>query len=164
MSYETGAAKQADIFVRVNPGTDAALACAVMHILFRDGHADWDYLNQYTDAPEELEAHLKTRDPEWASKICGTPVKDIEAFAEAIGETERTFFRLGYGFTRQRNGAVAMHAASCIPAVTGAWKHKGGGAFHNNGAIYGWNKTIIEGLDARTPMCACSTRLALVRC
>ena len=149
--YETGAAKQADIFVRVNPGTDAALACAVMHILFRDGHADWDYLNQYTDAPEELEAHLKTRDPEWASKICGTPVKDIEAFAEAIGETERTFFRLGYGFTRQRNGAVAMHAASCIPAVTGAWKHKGGGAFHNNGAIYGWNKTIIEGLDVRDP-------------
>ncbi|MBT6313077.1 MAG: molybdopterin-dependent oxidoreductase, partial [Alphaproteobacteria bacterium] len=149
--YETGAAKQADIFVRVNPGTDAALACAVMHILFRDGHADWDYLNQYTDAPEELEAHLKTRDPEWASKICGTPVKDIEAFAEAIGETERTFFRLGYGFTRQRNGAVAMHAASCIPAVTGAWKHKGGGAFHNNGAIYGWNKTIIEGQDARDP-------------
>jgi anaerobic selenocysteine-containing dehydrogenase len=149
--YETGAAKQADIFVRVNPGTDAALACAVMHILFRDGHADWDYLNQYTDAPEELEAHLKTRDPEWASKICGTPVKDIEAFAEAIGETERTFFRLGYGFTRQRNGAVAMHAASCIPAVTGAWKHKGGGAFHNNGAIYGWNKTIIEGQDVRAP-------------
>ncbi len=149
--YETGAAKQADIFVRVNPGTDAALACAVMHILFRDGHADWDYLNQYTDAPEELEAHLKSRTPEWASKICGTPVKVIEAFAEAIGETERTFFRLGYGFTRQRNGAVAMHAASCIPAVTGAWKHKGGGAFHNNGAIYGWNKTIIEGQDVRDP-------------
>jgi anaerobic selenocysteine-containing dehydrogenase len=147
--YETGAAKQADIFVRVNPGTDAALACAVMHVLFRDGYADWDYLNQYTDCPAELEAHLKSRTPEWASKICGTPVKDIEAFAKVIGETDRTFFRLGYGFTRQRNGAVAMHAASCIPAVTGAWRHKGGGAFHNNGAIYGWDKTITEGLDVR---------------
>lgn len=149
--YETGTAQQADIFVKVNPGTDAALACAVMHVLFRDGHADRDYLARYTDAPDELEAHLKTRDPSWASRITGASVEAIEAFARAIGETPRTFFRLGYGFTRCRNGAVAMHAASCIPAVTGAWKHEGGGAFHNNGAIYGWNKTLIEGLDVRDP-------------
>lgn len=149
--YETGAAKQADIFVRVNPGTDAALACAVMHVLFRDGHADRDYLRQYTDAPDELEAHLKSRDPAWASRITGASVADIEAFAEAIGKTPKTFLRLGYGFTRHRNGAVAMHAASCIAAVTGAWRHKGGGAFHNNGAIYGWDKTLIEGLDVVDP-------------
>ncbi len=149
--YETGTAKQADIFLRVNPGTDAALACAVMHVLFRDGFADWDYLNRFTDAPKALEAHLQTRDPAWASRITGAPVADIEAFARAIGETRRTFFRLGYGFTRQRNGAVAMHAASCIPAVTGAWRHEGGGAFHNNGAIFAWDKTLIEGLDVRDP-------------
>lgn len=149
--YGTGTAEQADIFVRVNPGTDAALACAVMHVLFRDGYANWDYLRQYTDAPEDLEAHLKTRTPEWASGITGASAETIEAFAHAIGQTPKTFFRLGYGFTRSRNGAVAMHAASCIPAVTGAWAHKGGGAFHNNGAIYGWDKTLIEGLDARDP-------------
>ena len=149
--YETGTAAQADIFVRVNPGTDAALACAVMHVLFRDGYANWDYLRRYTDAPEDLEAHLQTRTPEWASRITGASVETIEAFAHAIGETPKTFFRLGYGFTRSRNGAVAMHAASCIPAVTGAWAHKGGGAFHNNGAIFGWDKTLIEGLDVRDP-------------
>ncbi len=50
-----------------------------------------------------------------------------------------------------------MHAALCIPAVTGAWLHEGGGAFHNNGAIYHWRKTLIEGLDATIPRCACST-------
>ena len=149
--YETGAAKQADIFVRVNPGTDAALACGVMHVLFRDGFADREYLARYTDAPEDLERHLESRGPEWASAICGASVEQIEAFARAIGETKRAFFRLGYGFTRCRNGAVAMHAASCIPAVTGAWKERGGGAFHNNGAIYGWDKTIVEGLDVRDP-------------
>ncbi len=149
--YETGSAAQADIFVRVNPGTDAALACAVMHVLFRDGYADRDYLARYTDAPDDLEAHLQARDPAWASRITGASVEAIEAFARAIGETPRTFFRLGYGFTRSRNGAVAMHAASCIPAVTGAWRLKGGGAFHNNGAIYHWNKTLIEGLDVRDP-------------
>ena len=122
-----------------------------MHILFRDGYADWDYLEKYTDAPKELEAHLQSRGPEWASRITGASVEKIEEFAKAIGDTQKTFFRLGYGFTRQRNGAVAMHAASCIAAVTGAWKHKGGGAFHNNGAIFGWDKTLIEGLDLRDP-------------
>ena len=72
---------------------------------------------------------------------------EIEAFARAVGETKRSFFRLGYGFTRSRNGAAQMHAALCIPAVTGAWQYEGGGAFFNNGAIWGFKKTLIEGLD-----------------
>jgi anaerobic selenocysteine-containing dehydrogenase len=75
----------------------------------------------------------------------------IEAFARLVGERPRAYFRLGYGFSRSRNGAVNMHAASCIAAVTGAWRHEGGGAFHNNGAIYHWDKTLIEGLDAVDP-------------
>src|SRR5919107_6019480 len=63
----------------------------------------------------------------------------------------RSFFRLGYGFARQRNGAAAMHAALCIPAVTGAWQYEGGGAFHSNSGIFVWRKTLIEGLDAADP-------------
>jgi anaerobic selenocysteine-containing dehydrogenase len=145
--YMNGTMAQADLAVLVKPGTDAALACAVMHCLFRDGHADWDYLEKYTDAPRELEAHLKTRDPQWASAITGTPVETIEEFAKLIGERKRAFFRLGYGFSRSRNGAANMHAASCIPAVTGAWQHEGGGAFHINADVYQLNKTLIEGLD-----------------
>ena len=66
-----------------------------------------------------------------------------------VGATKRAFFRLGYGFARSRNGPVNMHAAACIPAVTGAWLHEGGGAFHNNSDIYHWNKSMIEGLDLR---------------
>jgi anaerobic selenocysteine-containing dehydrogenase len=78
-------------------------------------------------------------------------VETIEAFARMIGERKRAFFRLGYGFSRSRNGAVNMHAASCIPAVTGAWLLEGGGAFHNNADIYHWDKRMIEGLDLRDP-------------
>jgi anaerobic selenocysteine-containing dehydrogenase len=70
----------------------------------------------------------------------GLAVEEIEAFARLVGTTKRTFFRLGYGFSRQRNGAVNMHAASSIAAVTGAWQYEGGGAFHNNGAIYRLDK------------------------
>jgi anaerobic selenocysteine-containing dehydrogenase len=120
-------------------------------VLFRDGYADRDYLAQYTDCPAELEAHLATRTPEWASNISGVPVATIEAFARVIGEHPRSFFRLGYGFTRHRNGAVSMHAAASIPAVTGAWRHEGGGAFYNNGAVYHWNRTLLDGLDVRDP-------------
>jgi anaerobic selenocysteine-containing dehydrogenase len=146
--YETGTMKQADVKVLIRPGTDGALACAVMHVLFRDGYADRPYLEKYTDAPRELEAHLKTRTPEWASAICGCPVSEIEAFARLIGETKRTYFRLGFGFTRSRNGAANMHAATSIPAVTGAWQYEGGGALHSNSGMFKWNKTLIEGLDA----------------
>ena len=145
--YMNGTMEQADLPVLVKPGTDGALACAVMHCLFRDGNADWDYLDKYTDAPRELEAHVRTRDPQWASAITGTPVETIEEFAKLIGERKRAFFRLGYGFSRSRNGAANMHAASCIPAVTGAWQLEGGGAFHINADIYKLDKTMIEGLD-----------------
>jgi anaerobic selenocysteine-containing dehydrogenase len=147
--YMNGTMEQADLAVLVRPGTDGALACAVMHCLFRDGKADWSYLEKYTDAPRELEAHLRHRDPAWASAITGAPVETIEEFARLIGERKRAYFRLGYGFSRSRNGAANMHAASCIPAVTGAWQYEGGGAFHSNADIYGLDKSVIEGLDAR---------------
>jgi anaerobic selenocysteine-containing dehydrogenase len=148
--YRSPTMEQADIPVLIRPGTDGALACAVMHVLFRDGLADRDYLAAFADDPAGLEAHLATRTPEWAAALTGLPADEIEAFAHAIGRTPRTFIRAGYGFTRSRNGAVAMHAVSCIPTVTGAWKHEGGGVFHSNSAIYGWNKRMVEGLDIPT--------------
>ena len=146
--YMNGTMKQADMALVVRPGTDGALACAVMHVLFRDGHADRGYLARYADCSDELEAHLRTRYPRWAAAITGLSVAEIEAFAKLVGERKRSFFRLGYGFARQRNGAVAMHAALSIPTVTGAWQYEGGGAFHSNSGIFGWRKTLIEGLDA----------------
>ncbi|QIG50711.1 molybdopterin oxidoreductase family protein [Nordella sp. HKS 07] len=149
--YDTGTMKQADVKMIIRPGTDGALACAVMHVLFRDGFADRAYLEKYTDVPREFEAHVKSRSPEWAAAICGCPANEIEAFARLIGETQRTYLRIGYGFTRSRNGSVNMHAVTAIAAVTGAWQYEGGGAFHSNSGMYKWNKTLIEGLDCRDP-------------
>jgi anaerobic selenocysteine-containing dehydrogenase len=146
--YNNDTMKQADIKIILRPGTDGAFACGVMHVLFREGYADRAYMAKYTDCPDELEAHLKTRTPEWASAISGVPMADIEAFARAVGQTKRTFFRMGYGFTRSRNGATQMHAALCIPAVTGAWQYEGGGAFFNNYSLWHFNESIIEGHDA----------------
>ncbi len=149
--YETGTMKQADHGYILRPGTDGALACAVMHILFRDNHADWNYLEKYTDDPQGLRDHLQTRTPQWAAGITGLTVEQIEELAALIGTTKRTFFRIGYGFTRSRNGSANMHAVTSVPAVTGAWAHEGGGALHSNSGIYKWNKTLIMGRDAMKP-------------
>ena len=149
--YNNGTMAQADLALCLKPGTDGALACAVMHILFRDGHANWPYMEKYTDYPRELETHMRDKTPAWAAAITGLSVAEIETFATMIGTTPKTYLRLGYGFTRQRNGAHNMHAASCIPSVTGGWLHEGGGAFHNNGGIFHWDKSLIEGTDALDP-------------
>lgn len=150
-AYRNATAEQADLALIVRPGTDGALACAVMHVLFRDGYADRDFMARHTDVPAELEAHLQSHTPDWAEAITGIPAADITAFAHMLGQTKKHYIRLGYGFARSRNGAVNMHAATCIASVTGAWQYEGGGAFHNNGAIFHWNKTLIEGMDAVDP-------------
>jgi anaerobic selenocysteine-containing dehydrogenase len=149
--YDNATMKQADMGLVLKPGTDGALACAVMHVLFREGMADRDYLEKYTDDPKGFEAHLAGKTPEWAAAITGLSVAEIEAFARLVGTTKRTFFRLGYGFSRQRNGAVNMHAALSIAAVTGCWQYEGGGAFHSNSGILKLNTELVEGTRLHDP-------------
>ncbi|MBO0902152.1 molybdopterin-containing oxidoreductase family protein [Jiella sonneratiae] len=149
--YDNATMRQADLALKLRPGTDAALACALMHVAFRDGTADRAYLARYTDDPAGLETHLATRTPEWAAKITGLSTEEIEAFAALIGRTPRSYFRLGYGFTRQRNGAAAMHAAMSVPAVYGHWQYEGGGAFHSNSDIFGLDKSEIMGVALCDP-------------
>jgi len=151
--YRTPSAASADVHLAPRPGTDGALACAVMHVLFRDGYADRGYMAQYADCPDRLEAHLRDRGPDWAAGITGLAVAEIEDFAAMYGRTDRAFLRVGYGFSRSRNGSANLHAVTCLPTVGGKWRHPGGGAFWNNRGtgIYHWDKTLIEGLDARDP-------------
>ncbi len=149
--YRTATAEKADVHLMLRPGTDGALACAVMHVLLRDGLADRDYLARLTDFSSAVERHLESRTPEWAAGITGLSAEQIVAFARLYGATRRSFMRIGYGFTRQRNGAAAMHAVSCLPAVTGAWQEKGGGALYGQSAIYGLERRFLNGLDRLVP-------------
>ncbi len=151
--YRTPTAATADLHLALRPGTDAALACAVMHVAFRDGYADRAYMAEWSDCPDRLEAHLRDRSPDWASGITGLTVAEIESFAALYCRTERAYIRVGYGFARSRNGSVSMHAVTCLPTVTGKWRSRGAGAFWNNRGtgIYHWDKTLIDGLDALDP-------------
>ncbi len=145
--YRTSTAKVADMHLMLRPGTDGALACAIMHVMFRDGHADRAYMRTHADVPDELEAHLASRTPQWAAAITGLSVAQIESFARLYGTTDRAYIRVGFGFSRSRNGAANVHAVSCLATVGGKWQHRGGGTFYSNGDIYKIKDALIKGTD-----------------
>ena len=152
--YRTKTADKADLHLMLKPGTDGALACAVMHVMLKEGLADTAYMDKYTDMSSEFRAHLETRSPEWAADITGLDVNDIVAFARLYGRTKKSYLRIGYGFSRSRNGATNMHAVSCLPAMSGAWQYEGGGALYGNSSIYNLDKTLITGANIE-----CDTRM-----
>ena len=148
--YRTPTVEQADLALVLKPGSDAALALAVMNILITEALVDRDYLARYTDFDAETERHILTRTPEWAAEITGLSVEAIRGFARLYGTTRKSFIRVGFGFTRTRNGSSAMHAVSCLPAMTGSWTEKGGGAFFLSFDKNQWqlDTSLINGADA----------------
>ena len=149
--YRTASAEVADRHLAPLPGTDGALACAVMHVLFKEGYADRAYMARFTDDPAGLEAHLATRDPTWAAAITGLDEAEIIDFARLYGRTKRSYIRVGYGFSRSRNGAAQVFAVTCLPAVSGAWQYEGGGALQSNHGLVRLDRTLVEGLDVLDP-------------
>ena len=141
--YLTKTAKIADLHIKLRPGTDVALACGIMKYLIENNKVDDEYVKKYTKGMNELKHHLVNKDKNWASNICGVEYDKIVDLSNLISKDKRVFFRLGYGFTRQRNGSFNMHAVICIPTLLGGWKTQGGGAFYNNGGIYNVNNSLI---------------------
>ena len=106
--YRTATAERADLHLAPLPGTDGALACAVMHVLFREGYADRAYMARYTDDPEGLEAHLETRDPAWAARITGLDGRRDHRFRPALWAHQAQLYpgRLRLLAVAQRRGAA----------------------------------------------------------
>ena len=149
--YRTPSIEAADIPILLRPGTDAALATAMMNVMLAEGLADRDFLESHSDFDDGVAAHLATRTPEWAADITGLTADAICDFARLYGRTDRAFLRLGFGFTRSRNGAPNMHAVTALPAVSGAWRHKGGGAFFLNLDNWKLDLTLAHALDRIDP-------------
>jgi anaerobic selenocysteine-containing dehydrogenase len=149
--YRTATAEQADLHLAPLPGTDGALACAVMHVLFKESYADREYMARYTDDPDGLAEHVAIRDPAWAAPITGLSEDEIIGFARLYGKTKRSYIRVGYGFSRSRNGTAQLFAVTCLPAVTGAWAYQGGGALYSNLGFVPIDLTLIEGRDLLNP-------------
>jgi len=125
----TRTAVACDEHIAIRPGTDAALALSMMHVLFRDGFENRAYLDEMTLGWEELrERVLNEYAPERVAKICRIPAGTIESLAKRYGTTRPTFIRLNYGLQRHAGGGSAVRAISILPAITGAWNDAGGGA------------------------------------
>ncbi|WP_338472229.1 molybdopterin oxidoreductase family protein [Niallia sp. XMNu-256] len=122
----------ADWFIPILPGTDSALALGMMHILFAENMVDYEFLREYTIGYEELREHVKAYDPETVSRVTGVPVEDIYKLARMYGETSPTFIRIGNGPQHHDNGGMFVRTISCLPALTGQWLVKGGGAIKGN--------------------------------
>lgn len=109
------------------PGTDAALALALMHELIANDWLDHDYIAQHTLDWEALKARALEWPPERAAQVCGLSVEQITQLARDYGTTQPAAIRLNYGMQRTRGGGNAVRAVACLPALVGAWRHRAGG-------------------------------------
>jgi anaerobic selenocysteine-containing dehydrogenase len=127
-AYSSRTAKEADWHIAPKPGTDGALAMAMIHAIIEEGLVDQDYVDNYTVGFDELKDRAKTRTPEWAADITGIPADLIRKLAREYATSQPSAIRLGVALERHKGGGQTVRAVSCLPALTGAWRHVGGGA------------------------------------
>ncbi|MBM3995041.1 MAG: molybdopterin oxidoreductase family protein [Planctomycetes bacterium] len=150
--YQSPTAKKSDWWIPIRPGTDAALALGIMHILWRDGLQDDDYLQKYCLGAEQLrERALKEYLPNRVASITGIPVADIEKLAHEYGTIRPAFIRVNYGLQRHGGGGMAVRAIICLPAITGAWRDVGGGALLSTSKLYPFDNNYLERPDLVPP-------------
>ncbi|WP_415942117.1 molybdopterin-containing oxidoreductase family protein [Mitsuokella multacida] len=147
-TYRTKTADYADAFLCPRPGTDGALALAILHVLVQDDLADRAFLKEYVQGADELEQKvLPHYTPEAAAAITGVPAADIRAFAHAYGNARAPFIRLGSGQSRYTNGAMTSRLITCLPAFVGAYAKKGGGLLTSASGSHAFDKNIIRRPD-----------------
>ncbi|HMF19385.1 MAG TPA: molybdopterin oxidoreductase family protein [Gemmataceae bacterium] len=146
--FKSKTAAKSDWWLPIRPGTDAALALGIMHILWRDGLTDDDYLNSYCLGGDQLrERALNDYPPEKVSAITGIPTAEIERLAHEYGTVAPSCIRVNYGMQRHGGGGMAVRTITCLPAIIGAWRHPGGGALLSTSKLYPFNANALERPD-----------------
>ncbi|NCV53132.1 MAG: molybdopterin oxidoreductase family protein, partial [Gammaproteobacteria bacterium] len=126
-AYASRTAKEADWHVCPKPGTDGALAMAMMNVIISENLVDQDYVDNYTVGYPELKELALTRTPEWAEEITGIPADDIRQLAREYATTQPSAIRIGVALEKSYGGSQAIRAVTALPALVGAWRHVGGG-------------------------------------
>lgn len=132
----TATADAADQFVQPLPGTDTALALAMMHVIVREGLHDVDYLDRHTTGFDDLRARLDEWPPERAATVCGLDAEVIESLAREYATTRPAAIRMLIGAEHHANGATIYRTVACLPLVTGAWRDRGGGLARSSGSWF----------------------------
>jgi anaerobic selenocysteine-containing dehydrogenase len=126
--YVSDSVEKCHHHIALRPGTDAALAYGIAHILQRDGMLDVDYIDRFTSGAEDFLREAAAWNPQRAASWCDIPIAQIEALAKAYGSTKPAAIRLNYGMQRHASGGDAVRVVMALPALTGQWRHVSGGA------------------------------------
>jgi anaerobic selenocysteine-containing dehydrogenase len=145
--YRTRTAGLADWHIAIRPGTDAALALGLMHVILRDGLEDRAYIDEMTHGFEQLAERAREYTPERVAAWTGLTASEIEQLAREYATTKPAVIRMNYGVQRSQNGGTAVRAIAMLPALTGAWKHAGGGAQLSMSGAFKFDAQAIERPD-----------------
>lgn len=145
--HQNQTGKFADWFIPILPGTDTALALGLMHVLYAENLVDEAFLQKYTVGHEELRDHVVQYNPETVSRITGVSVEDIYKLARMYGETTPSYIRIGNGLQHHDNGGMSVRTIACLPALTGQWLHRGGGATKSNSGYLQYNEAALQRPD-----------------
>lgn len=137
-------ADKCDEHVQLRPGTDAALALAMVHELVQHDWLDHAYIAQHTLGWPALRERAMLWNPERAAAVCGVPAEQIRALARAWGTTQPAAIRLNYGVQRCAGGGNAVRAIACLPALTGAWRHRAGGVLLSSSGAFPVDRTALQ--------------------
>jgi anaerobic selenocysteine-containing dehydrogenase len=143
----TRTAAQCDEWVPIRPGTDAALALGMMHVLFARGLEDRDYLERYTLGHDALRERVAEWTPARTSEVTGLSEERIVALGEQYGRARAAFIRVNYGLQRHAGGGMAVRNIACLPAITGHWRRPGGGVQLSTSANFTFNRAVLERPD-----------------
>jgi anaerobic selenocysteine-containing dehydrogenase len=143
--FRSRTAEKSDRHLALRPGTDAALALGMLHVIFRDGLEDADYLARYTIGADRLRARAREWTLERAAAITGLEAGAIESFARDYATTQPSAVRLNYGLNRHAGAGMAVRTIACLPAVVGAWRHPGGGILLSTSGTFPVRDEVLEG-------------------
>jgi len=147
----TRTAEQCDEWIPIRPGTDAALALGMMHVLFSRELEDRDYLERYTVGHEELRSRAAEWTPERTGEVTGLAPEAIVSLGERYGRARAAFIRVNYGLQRHAGGGMAVRNIACLPAITGHWRRAGGGVQLSTSANFTFDRATVERPDAGPP-------------
>ncbi len=145
--YRTRTAACADWYLSINPGTDAALALGMMHVIINEGLYDTDYLVRYTVGFDELRDKVQEYSPERVERWTGIAASDIVKLAREYATTRPAVIRLNYGVQRSEGGGMATRAVTMLPCIIGSWKEVGGGLQLSTSGAFGLNRDALERTD-----------------
>ena len=143
----TRTAEQCDEWIGIQPGTDAALALGMMHVLFAEGLQDDDYLARYTLGVDQLRERVKEFPPSRVAAITGIPEARIIELARQYGKARAAFVRINYGLQRHAGGGMTVRTIACLPAVAGHWRRPGGGVQLSASGNFAFNKFKLQRED-----------------